>query len=74
MWVELPEDVSAEAVFEESLRKGVFVAPGFIFSNSVRSGRYLRINTGWPASAQLEAAVGIVAAAARRSVKRIKDE
>jgi len=70
LWVELPEGASAEAVFEASLQQGVFVAPGLIFSNSMRFGRYLRINTGWPASAQLETAVGIVAAAARRAVEQ----
>jgi DNA-binding transcriptional MocR family regulator len=66
LWVELPEGVSSEAVFEASLRDGVFVAPGLMFSNSDRFGRYLRINTGSPASAELEAAVRVVARAAHR--------
>lgn len=70
LWVELPERVSSEAVFEASLRDGVFVAPGLMFSNSDRFHRYLRINTGTPASAQLEAAVRVVANAAHRVHER----
>jgi DNA-binding transcriptional MocR family regulator len=70
LWVELPEGVSSEAVFEASLQHGIFVAPGLMFSNSKRFERYLRINTGWPASARLQAAVGVIAVATRRAAGR----
>jgi DNA-binding transcriptional MocR family regulator len=70
LWVELPEGVSSEAVFEQSLQTGVYVAPGLMFSNSRRFERFLRVNCGSPHSARLEDAIATVAAAARREAER----
>ncbi|WER44948.1 PLP-dependent aminotransferase family protein [Cupriavidus sp. WKF15] len=66
LWVELPEGVSSEAVFEQALREGIYVAPGLMFSNSPRGDGFVRINCGTPYSAQLEHALGTVAAVVHR--------
>jgi DNA-binding transcriptional MocR family regulator len=66
LWVELPEGTSAEAVFEQALREGVYVAPGLMFSNSPRCDGFVRINCGTPRCAQLEHALGTVAAVVHR--------
>lgn len=65
LWVELPEELSATAVFEAALREGILVAPGTLFSNTGRVDHCLRINCGWPWSAQRENALrrlGVLAA------------
>ncbi|WP_233870823.1 aminotransferase-like domain-containing protein [Paraburkholderia adhaesiva] len=66
LWVSLPDGVSSEAVFEEALEQGVYVAPGFMFSNSNRFDRFLRINCGTPRCEELESAMVTVASIVRR--------
>ena len=57
LWVELPETLSATAVFEAALSEGILIAPGMLFSNTGRVDHCLRINCGQPWSAELEAAL-----------------
>lgn len=57
LWVELPEDCSSEALFEAALAQGIRLAPGAMFSNSMRYDRFLRINCGLPFDAQVREAV-----------------
>jgi len=66
IWLEMPANVSSEALFEQVLRDGIRVMPGAMFSNSNRFNHYLRLNCGNLRTPQLEAALDTVAAAARR--------
>ncbi len=65
LWVELPERVDAVALHRRALAKGVSVSPGPIFSASERFKNAIRINCGHPWSAQMEAAVAMIARLAR---------
>ncbi|MBB3194973.1 aminotransferase-like domain-containing protein [Roseateles terrae] len=47
LWVELPEGLSSMALFEAALTRGVRIAPGAMFSNSMRFDRCIRINAGY---------------------------
>ncbi|UZN47870.1 PLP-dependent aminotransferase family protein [Cupriavidus cauae] len=74
LWVELPDRLSSEAVFEQALEAGVRVMPGVVFSNSSRFDHCLRINIGAPRSTALEQAyrklAGVVARVVAQGVAR----
>jgi DNA-binding transcriptional MocR family regulator len=57
LWVELPDGCSSAALFDAALQEGIAIAPGWLFSNSARSDRFLRINCGWPYDEALDAAL-----------------
>jgi DNA-binding transcriptional MocR family regulator len=57
LWVQLPEQLSSDAVFEAALREGILIAPGAMFSNSNRFTDFIRINCGAPQSDELDAAL-----------------
>ncbi len=46
LWVELPQGISAQAVFERVLPLGIRFVPGSLFSNSSRFDHFLRISCG----------------------------
>jgi len=47
LWVELPPGLSSMQLFEAALEKGIRLAPGAMFSNSLRFDGFLRINAGY---------------------------
>jgi DNA-binding transcriptional MocR family regulator len=57
LWVELPNRLSAMAVFDAALGEGILVAPGTLFSNSSRFDHYLRLNCGWPHDDRIDGAL-----------------
>jgi DNA-binding transcriptional MocR family regulator len=66
----LPDGCSSATLFEAALQEGIAIAPGWLFSNSARSDRFLRINCGWPYDDGLDAALrrlGALAGSAFRS-------
>jgi DNA-binding transcriptional MocR family regulator len=48
LWVELPAQLSSKRVFDAALQAQILVAPGLMFSNSLRFDPFLRISCGWP--------------------------
>ncbi|MCY1215695.1 hypothetical protein D9M72_275470 [compost metagenome] len=64
--MELPAQVSSEAVFDQALQAGIRVMPGVMFSNAGRFDHCLRVNCGTPRSAQIERALGTLAAIVQR--------
>jgi DNA-binding transcriptional MocR family regulator len=54
LWVEMPQRLSSQAVFDAALQQDILVSPGLMFSNSNRFDHYLRLNCGLPASPELE--------------------
>ena len=61
LWLELPKQVDSIKLYEEALSHGIQVAPGPIFSASGGFRNYLRINTGFPWTADLEQQVARLA-------------
>ncbi|MES2073702.1 MAG: PLP-dependent aminotransferase family protein [Pseudomonadota bacterium] len=57
LWVELPQQLSSQAVFDAALQHDILVSPGLMFSNSNRFDHFLRINCGLPYSAELDLAL-----------------
>ena len=57
IWVRLPDGVSSQRVFEKSIKEQIFVAPGHMFSNSMRFDNYLRLNCGWPFTQEIDRAI-----------------
>jgi DNA-binding transcriptional MocR family regulator len=54
LWVEMPQKLSSQAVFDAALQDKILVAPGQLFSNSQNADHYLRINCGWPFESHVE--------------------
>lgn len=66
LWVELPANTDATAVYRQAYREEIRVAPGVLFSSSADYGRYLRLSAGRPADERAELAIrrlGEIAAA-----------
>lgn len=57
LWVELPDGLSGLRLFERALAENIYIVPGSIFSGSDRFDHCLRINCGYPWSAQIEQAL-----------------
>ena len=57
LWVELPQKLSSETVYDAALLEGILVAPGSMFSNSNRFDHFMRINCGSPYSVELDRAL-----------------
>ena len=62
LWVELPAGTSSQAVFDASLRQGIRVVPGSLFSNSSRFDHFLRISCGAPFDSKADEALRQLAA------------
>ena len=55
---ELQETVSeADRLCEEALGEQILIAPGSLFSNSVRFDRFARLNCGWPYTEEIDTAL-----------------
>ncbi|NMM37454.1 MAG: PLP-dependent aminotransferase family protein [Glaciimonas sp.] len=57
LWIELPNKLSSEKVFDAALQEGILIAPGSMFSNSNRFEHFCRINCGIPYSKDLDHAL-----------------
>jgi DNA-binding transcriptional MocR family regulator len=57
LWVELPDRLSSERVFDAALQERILIAPGLMFSNSNQFDHFLRINCGTPYSNELDRAL-----------------
>ncbi|CAM5786496.1 aminotransferase-like domain-containing protein [Rhizobacter fulvus] len=62
LWVELPGQRSADAVFETTLAQGIRIAPGTLFSNSRRFDHFIRISCGTPFTRETDAGLRQLAA------------
>lgn len=57
LWVELPEGVDSNILFEQAASKGIAVAPGPIFSVSSNYRNFIRLNCSHPPSEELDLAM-----------------
>jgi DNA-binding transcriptional MocR family regulator len=57
LWVQLPEDVDGQALFEAALARGIGTLPGHLFSSRGDHRHHLRLSCGLPWGAPVEAAL-----------------
>lgn len=57
LWLELPERVDAEPLFDESIEAGISIMPGHIFSPCGRYTNFVRLSFGHPWSVATEDAM-----------------
>jgi DNA-binding transcriptional MocR family regulator len=58
LWVELAPQVDAMRLFAEARKAGISIAPGPIFSQTGEFANYIRLSSGFPWNAKMEAAIG----------------
>jgi DNA-binding transcriptional MocR family regulator len=54
LWLELPEQIDSEQLFDEALAAGISTAPGSIFSPCDRYRNFTRLSFGHPWSDRIE--------------------
>lgn len=54
LWVELPKGINSIELFQRALAEKIYIAPGKIFTSGDRFDHYIRLNCGYPWSAELE--------------------
>jgi DNA-binding transcriptional MocR family regulator len=60
LWVELSPQVEAMRLFDEARKAGISIAPGPIFSPVGAFSNYIRLSCGFPWSAKIERAIGVL--------------
>ena len=66
IWCELPGQVSALKLFKQAREAGISIAPGPMFSPTGDLQNFVRINCGYPWTAQVERAIGVLGHLVRR--------
>ncbi len=54
LWLELPEGVDSETLFDGAIELGISIVPGRIFSATERYRNYIRLSFGHPWSTEIE--------------------
>jgi DNA-binding transcriptional MocR family regulator len=54
LWLELPEKVDSESLFDQAIEAGISIAPGLIFSPCNRYRNFIRLSYGHPWSGRIE--------------------
>ena len=57
LWLELPDTVDAEQLFDDAIEAGISIAPGHIFSPIARYTNFIRLSFGHPWSDKTEYAI-----------------
>jgi len=57
LWLELPEHVDAEKLFDDAMAAGISIAPGHIFSPCACYRNFIRLSFGHPWNEKTEAAI-----------------
>ncbi len=66
LWCEFPANVDAVKLFKQAREAGISIAPGPLFSPTGDFRNFIRINCGYPWSASIERAVGVLGQLAKR--------
>lgn len=72
LWVDLPGQISSQAVFECALDAGILIAPGLMFSNSNRYDHFVRLNCGMPYTPEVDQALRELGAILHRLVRGVE--
>lgn len=54
LWLELPEKVEAEQLFDQTIARQISIMPGDVFAAGKRYGNFIRISFGHPWSQSIE--------------------
>jgi len=57
LWIELPDNVNSEHLFDEAIDHGISIAPGLIFSPCRRYENFMRLSFGHPWSEEIERSI-----------------
>ena len=57
LWLELPQNIDSEVLFDDAIEAGISIAPGQIFSPANRYSRFARLSFGHPWGEPTEAAM-----------------
>jgi len=57
LWLELPQRIDSEDLFDDAIEAGISIAPGQIFSPANRYSRFVRLSYGHPWGERTEAAM-----------------
>lgn len=68
LWVTLPAGYSSRIIYEEAQKRGILIAPGFLFSNNGKFDNCLRINGSWPEDHERHAVIAELATVIQRSL------
>lgn len=68
LWVELPEGIEGQALFEAALAKGIGILPGHLFSNRGDYRHHVRLSCGLVWDARTQAALRTVGRLAKRAI------
>jgi DNA-binding transcriptional MocR family regulator len=68
LWIELPRQVSGDALFEAALQHGIKISPGSMFSNAPRFNHFVRLAVGRPYGPEVDEALKFLGDSVRRSM------
>ena len=57
LWLEMPQDIDAEGLFDDAIEAGISIAPGQIFSPCACYTNFIRLSYGHPWTEKTEAAM-----------------
>ena len=57
LWLELPQGIDSEKLFDEAIAAGISIAPGLIFSPCDRYRNFIRLSFGHPWTDEIEESV-----------------
>ncbi|MGO1000484.1 aminotransferase-like domain-containing protein [Lysobacter sp. CA196] len=60
LWIELPDDIDGQALFEAALERGIGTLPGHLFSNRGDYTHHMRLSCGQPWDRKIETALRTV--------------
>lgn len=60
LWIELPDDIDGQALFEAALERGIGTLPGHLFSNRGDYSHHMRLSCGQPWDRKIETALRTV--------------
>ncbi len=66
LWIELPGQIAGQALFEAALEHGIGLLPGHLFSNRGDYRQHVRISSGHPWDARMDAAMRTLGELAKR--------
>jgi DNA-binding transcriptional MocR family regulator len=69
LWVELPQQVSSQRLFDTALAHGIRIVPGLLFSNSDRYDHFMRIGCGFAFSREHDQALRRLGEMAARAAR-----
>jgi DNA-binding transcriptional MocR family regulator len=71
LWLELPEAVDSEKLFERAIQEGISIAPGSIFSPCNRYRNFIRLSFGHPWTSEIESGLQQLGKTVRELAARI---